>query len=113
MRVIEKPWGKEELLERNERYMTKRLTMQEGHRCSMQYHKEKVETIYTLSGKLKIYIGNSIESLEEIIMEPHEFLTINKYQIHRMEAIEDSVYLEASTPELDDTVRLEDDYQRK
>ena len=29
-----------------------------------------------------------------------------------MEAIEDSIYLEASTPEMDDVVRLEDDYKR-
>jgi hypothetical protein len=29
-----------------------------------------------------------------------------------MEAVEDSVYLEASTPEMDDVVRLGDDYQR-
>ena len=29
-----------------------------------------------------------------------------------MEAIEDSVYLEASTPEMDDVVRLQDDYER-
>ncbi len=29
-----------------------------------------------------------------------------------MEAIEDSIYLEASTPENDDVVRLQDDYKR-
>ncbi|MBC8432929.1 MAG: cupin domain-containing protein [Desulfobacterales bacterium] len=113
MQVIDKPWGKEELLEQNDRYMTKRLTMNKGHRCSMQYHQKKVETVYLLSGKLKIIVGNSMQSLEEIIMKPHDFLTIDKHQIHRMEAVEDSVYLEASTPELDDVVRLEDDYQRK
>ena len=29
-----------------------------------------------------------------------------------MEGIEDSVYLEASTPEMDDVVRISDDYDR-
>jgi quercetin dioxygenase-like cupin family protein len=32
--------------------------------------------------------------------------------VHRMEALEDSVILEVSTPELDDVVRLEDRYGR-
>jgi len=113
MQVIEKPWGKEELLEQNNRYVAKRLTMHKGHRCSMQYHQKKVETVYLLSGKLKIYKGISMEALEEIVMEPNDFLTIGACQVHRMEAVEDSVYLEASTPELDDVVRLEDDYKRK
>jgi hypothetical protein len=29
-----------------------------------------------------------------------------------MEGVEDSTYLEASTPEMDDVVRIEDDYKR-
>ena len=33
--------------------------------------------------------------------------------IHRMEGLEESVYLEASTPDLDDVVRISDDYNRK
>ena len=32
--------------------------------------------------------------------------------VHRMEGEEDSVYLEASTPEIDDVIRLVDDYNR-
>ena len=48
---------KEELLEVNSKYMVKRLTMDKGHRCSLQYHDFKLETIYVLEGKLKIYFG--------------------------------------------------------
>ena len=33
-------------------------------------------------------------------------------EIHRMEGIEESVYLEASTPEMDDVIRISDDYDR-
>ena len=54
MKIIEKPWGREEVLEKNERYMMKKLTMWKGHRCSLQYHKYKQETIYILSGKMNI-----------------------------------------------------------
>ena len=113
MRVIEKPWGKEELLEKNERYMFKRLTMHKGHRCSLQYHEKKIETIYVLSGALKIVQGDSIDSLKEIIYQPHEVITLKLGKIHRMEAAEDCVYLEASTPEIEDVVRLKDDYNRE
>lgn len=110
--VIEKPWGKEELLEKNDRYMFKRLTMYKGHACSLQYHEVKRESVYLLSGSLKVYIGDKEDKLDEIIMKPHETITLNPFKIHRMEALEDSVYLEASTPELEDVVRLQDRYKR-
>lgn len=112
MTVISKPWGQEELLEHNQQYVVKRLTMHKGHRCSIQYHEKKMETVYLLSGKLKLYIGNDANKLNEKIMLPNDHLTIIPHVIHRMEAIEDSIYLEASTPELDDVVRLKDDYKR-
>lgn len=54
MQVIEKPWGREEVIEINDKYMLKKLTMFAGHRCSLQYHNTKKETIYILSGVLKI-----------------------------------------------------------
>jgi len=112
MRVIEKPWGKEEVIEINDRYMMKKLTMWRGHRCSIQYHNIKCETIYVLSGQLRIYCGASQDSLESRIYGAGESLTVRPGTVHRMEAVEDSVYLEASTPEMDDVVRLSDDYQR-
>ena len=112
MKFIEKPWGGEELIEVNERYMFKRLTMRAGHRCSLQYHKVKRETIYVLSGSLRILSGPSAEALAEKIYGPGETITLAPGVVHRMEGVTDSVYLEASTPELDDVVRLGDDYQR-
>ncbi len=111
-KIIKKPWGQEEVIEINNRYMMKKLTMLSGHRCSTQYHNIKQETIYVLSGKLKISYGSKIDELEVNIYEGGETITIPPKLIHRMEAIEDSVYLEASTPEMDDVVRLEDDYKR-
>ena len=42
----------------------------------------------------------------------NEFISLEPKLIHRMEAIEDCTYLEASTPEIDDVVRLNDDYDR-
>jgi mannose-6-phosphate isomerase-like protein (cupin superfamily) len=112
MTVIKKPWGQEQVIEINDRYMVKKLTMWKGHRCSLQFHNKKQETIYVLSGRLKIYIGQSPQDLSERIYLPHDTITLTPGIIHRMEAVEDSVYLEASTPEMDDVVRLSDDYSR-
>lgn len=112
MRVIEKPWGKEEVIEINDKYMMKKLTMCKGHRCSLQYHNIKCETIYVLSGALRIYTGPTQNELTSRVFHNGEFITLMPGVVHRMEADEDSVYLEASTPEMDDVVRLVDDYQR-
>lgn len=110
---IEKPWGYEVLIEHNEKYVMKKLKMNKGHKCSIQYHEMKKETVYVLSGILKVYIGDELGKLDEIIMNPHDTLTLEPFKVHRMEAVEDCIYLEASTPELDDVVRLEDEYGRK
>lgn len=112
MKIIEKPWGKEEVIEINDRYMMKKLTMWAGHRCSLQYHNIKRETIYVLSGQLRIYSGPTQEQLSSKVYGPDETITLAPGVVHRMEAVEDSVYLEASTPEMDDVVRLVDDYKR-
>ena len=112
MQIIEKPWGKEEVIEINDKYMMKKLTMLKGHRCSLQLHNHKKETIYVLSGQLKIISGPDQDNLTEKIYSDGESITISPGVIHRMEGLEDSIYLEASTPEMDDVVRLVDDYER-
>ena len=112
MELIEKPWGKEEILQINSKYMVKRLTMYKGHRCSLQYHLKKIETIFVLKGKLNILSGKNKDSLESVIYKDGQFITLFPGDIHRMEAIEDCIYLEASTPEIDDVVRIKDDYNR-
>jgi mannose-6-phosphate isomerase len=112
MEIIEKPWGKEEVIEINDRYMMKRLTMWKGHRCSLQYHNVKRETIFVLSGLLRIDYGPSRDVLESKVFGCGTWITLVPGVVHRMEAVEDSVYLEGSTPEMDDVIRLDDDYQR-
>ena len=112
MQIIEKPWGKEEVIEINDKYMMKKLTMLKGHRCSLQLHNHKKETIYVLSGQLRIISGPDQDNLTGKIYSEGESITISPGVIHRMEGLEDSIYLEASTPEMDDVVRLVDDYER-
>lgn len=112
LQVIDKPWGREEVIEINDRYMVKRLTMWKGHRCSLQFHHVKCETIVVLSGELRIHAGPSPDSMTARVYTAGETITIRPGTVHRMEAVLDSVYLEASTPEMADVVRLSDDYQR-
>lgn len=106
---IDKPWGYEEILETNEKYTVKKLLMKKGHQCSYQYHEMKTETILSLNGDLII----ALEDVE-IILKPGEVVTIKPLEKHRMIAREgDALYLECSTSELDDVIRIEDDYGRK
>jgi quercetin dioxygenase-like cupin family protein len=109
---IEKPWGFEELVECNDKYVVKKLFMKKGHACSIQYHELKTETIVVLSGKLNIYIGDTLETLTVKEYVFGDTVTIKPYIIHRMEAVEDSLYIESSTNELWDVIRLQDNYNR-
>jgi mannose-6-phosphate isomerase len=107
-----KPWGYEELLEHNEHYVVKRLFMKEGHCCSLQYHKKKHETIYVLSGTLKVIYGDSEDNLHDYFLGAGDVVVIIPFKVHRMCGETDCLYLESSTAQLDDVVRLQDDYGR-
>ena len=110
---INKPWGYELLIEKNKKYMFKKLYMKKGHRCSLQFHKVKIETIFVVSGDLKIFYGKNKNKLNYKTFKPQNTITINPKIIHRMQAVSDCVYLEASSPEIKDVVRLSDDYKRR
>lgn len=108
-----KPWGQENLIEFNDKYVVKKLLMKQGECCSMQYHELKKETIYVVNGELKVYIGKNIDKLEEKILKPNDFITIEPFTIHRMEGNTDCTYIECSTSELWDVIRLQDKYKRE
>ncbi len=109
---IVKPWGGEEVLAHTELYALKRIHVRAGSRPSLQYHERKSESLYLLSGLMKIEMGDSRDSLVADRLHPGEIVDIPKGRLHRVSALEDSVIIEVSTPELDDVVRVEDDYGR-
>lgn len=86
--------------------------MKKNHQCSLQFHRKKKETIFVLRGLLQIYYGKTIKNLKKKNFRPGQSITINPKIIHRMKAIKDSIYLEASTSQIKDVVRLQDDYKR-
>lgn len=112
MDIIEKPWGHEVIVAKTPNYVVKRLFMKHGHRCSLQYHLIKTETVIVESGVLKVSLGPSNETLTEHELKAGDHLTIAAGMIHRMYGVSDCYYLECSTPELEDVVRLVDDYGR-
>lgn len=107
-----KPWGKEIWFAHTDKYAGKVLIIKKGHRYSLQYHEKKHETQYIYSGKVKLTYGTEKDSLQEKILNPGDKIDIDPYTIHRLEALEDSEVFEVSSPELDDVVKLEDDYGR-
>ena len=115
VRVIPKPWGEEWLLADDERYAAKVLIVKKGYRLSLQYHERKHETQFVEAGRLKYTLGDVERPGDnrEVIVEAGAVIVLPPGSVHRLEALEDSRIFEVSTPELDDVVRIEDDYGRE
>jgi quercetin dioxygenase-like cupin family protein len=109
---VEKPWGHEVWWAHTDHYAGKLLVVEAGHSLSLQYHREKDETSYLFSGKLRLVQGEAADSLGQREIEPGQAWRNEPGIIHSIEALEDSVVLEVSTPHLDDVVRLRDRYGR-
>jgi mannose-6-phosphate isomerase len=108
---VEKPWGYELIWALTDRYVGKILHVKAGHVLSLQYHNRKDETMHLLSGELTL----RTQAGDTLVSRPFkagESVHIPAKLIHQIEAVIDSDVLEASTPELDDLVRLQDRYGR-
>ena len=111
--MIIKPWGKETILTpENTPYTAKILEITAGHRLSLQYHDQKIETLILVSGNTKIIWGNDINTLITENMTPFKPYHIIPKTVHRLVALTNSKIIEASTPETGTTVRIEDDNKR-
>jgi mannose-6-phosphate isomerase len=108
---VDKPWGYELIWARTDRYVGKVLHVKAGHVLSLQYHNRKDETMHVLRGEL-ILRTRPGEMLEARAFKAGDSVHIPARLVHQIEAVVDSDVLEASTPELDDLVRLSDRYGR-
>ena len=111
-RRVEKPWGFELIWAETTAYVGKTLHIERGHQLSYQYHRVKDETIYVLAGVLELEVAEPTGPLRRWRLRVGESFHIPPGLRHRMTAIETCDVLEASTPQLDDVVRLEDRYGR-
>jgi mannose-6-phosphate isomerase-like protein (cupin superfamily) len=112
IRRVDKPWGHETIWAVTERYVGKLLSIRKGHRLSLQLHRQKDESIYVLRGILRLTLENAAGDLETLVLGPGETRRIPTGRQHRFEAQEQCELIEVSTPELDDVVRIQDDYGR-
>ena len=104
MKIVEKLWGKEEIIVNNELYCAKFLILNPGFESSYHYHPLKDETFHVLEGvcllnlngkELVLCQGNTIRIAPTI---PHSFCAMEKRPCR---------ILEVSTPHSDeDVVRL-------
>ncbi len=109
---IEKPWGYELWWALTDKYAGKVLHINKGESLSYQYHEVKDETIYLHSGEMLMEVEEDGGGREETVMREGSAIRITPHTKHRMTAITDCDVLEASTPEVEDVVRLEDKYGR-
>jgi len=107
---IEKPWGYEIIWAKTDKYVGKILKINPGCKLSLQYHERKTETIYVSDGILELHLKDKVVTLNK-----GDSFHVPVNTIHRFACPKDlwGVELfEVSTPELDDVVRLQDDYGR-
>jgi mannose-6-phosphate isomerase len=109
---VDKPWGYELIYASTESYSGKVLHVRAGEQLSLQFHREKDETIYVHSGRVEFEIGDPGKPTDVEVVGPGHAFRLPPGTVHRMRALEDTILLEVSTPHLDDVVRLEDRYGR-
>ena len=111
---VPKPWGYEIIWARTDHYVGKILHVNAGEALSVQYHNEKDETVYLLAGEM-IYRVQLPESdrMQDMELKQGESFRVAPRTVHYIQAVTDCDILEASTPQLEDVVRLEDRYGRK
>jgi mannose-6-phosphate isomerase len=112
VRTVPKPWGHETIWAVTDQYVGKVLHIKAGQSLSLQYHNQKDETIHLLSGEM-IYRVKIDGELQDVKLRAGESYRNEPGTVHQMEAVTDCDVLEASTPHLDDVVRLSDRYGRE
>ena len=111
MSRVDKPWGYELRFVRTERYAGKLLFIRAGHQLSLQYHEHKDEAFLVAEGQLELVLGRGAEQRVERL-GPGDSRRITPGTVHRFRAVTDCKLFEVSTPELEDVVRIEDDFGR-
>jgi quercetin dioxygenase-like cupin family protein len=112
-RRVDKPWGHELIWAHTDAYVGKILVIEAGKRLSLQRHLVKDESILVTSGRLRLTLEDEGGTIRVEELGPGDHRHVRTGRIHRYEAIERTEVMEVSTPELDDVVRLEDDFGRE
>lgn len=113
-RHVQKPWGYELIWSETPFYTGKKIHVDAGKRLSLQYHETKRESVFVISGTLLLHLGKD-DTARVLELNEGESADIPALEIHRFEAPTDTDVdiIEVATSEVDDVVRLEDDYARE
>lgn len=133
-KVVSKPWGHEIWIADGVRtpYANKKIFFQRGNKTSLQVHERKFETNYVMEGEgilllsskffnCKLYLNgmmsddelkDHLKNLHGFPLRPGTIFDVSPGHLHRVIAISDLTFIETSTCELDDVIRLEDDTYR-
>lgn len=103
-------WGQETFVAQTKHYLGKVLKMNAGTKGGLQYHVEKEETFYLVSGEAIVRSDDGTGQLIEERMYPGQAYHIPPGAPHQVEAVSDCVFFEASTPHYNDRVRVEANY---
>jgi mannose-1-phosphate guanylyltransferase len=113
-------------------YASKRILFKAGNRTSLQVHEYKFETNYVLSGTGLLYHSKEPLDIAKFLSEGMTSRQVEDYEstfeivelkegvvfnmapgfVHRVVATTDLEFMETSTTELDDVIRLQDDAGR-
>jgi mannose-6-phosphate isomerase-like protein (cupin superfamily) len=112
----DKPWGHELIFAAADgMYVGKILQVAAGQSLSLQYHREKDETISVLSGEALVEHGPARDELTGQRFGPGDTIHLPAGALHRVTAVTDLTCAEVSTAQpgwREDVVRLEDRYGR-
>jgi quercetin dioxygenase-like cupin family protein len=112
----DKPWGHELIFAAVDgQYAGKVIFVTAGNSLSLQYHREKDETISVLAGEALFEYGPDEHKLTQRRFGPGDTIHLPVGVRHRVTAVTDLTFAEASTAAAgwrDDVVRLEDRYGR-
>jgi mannose-6-phosphate isomerase-like protein (cupin superfamily) len=111
---VEKPWGYELIWAKHDGYAGKLLFVRAGHALSLQFHREKDESWYVLEGRAELELGRAGQAvLQKEVVSAGVAFHFPPGTVHRVRAVDDTTIIEVSTPQLDDVVRLDDEYGRE
>lgn len=111
--MTKKPWGHEEILLQTEDLVVKKIYVKPNSSLSLQYHEEKTETMFLVSGEGWLEKRKPCGSAVHLGLRKLVPQYIPATVVHRLYTNDsDCVVVEVSSTELDDVVRLEDLYGR-
>jgi mannose-6-phosphate isomerase len=109
--TVQRPWGQFQQFVSNEPVTVKVITVEPGHRLSLQTHDHRGEMWQVLDVPIEVTVGERTWSAE-----PGETVWVPAHTLHRMANKSDQPgrLLEIAFGDFDeaDIVRLEDDYAR-